>query len=260
MTGILSLSLLAKGEDPHAFGTQVAPQVNAQNHQHLFSLRIDSMIDGLNNSVIETDAVRVDAPTGSAENFCGNGFYSKKTVLNTTSEGARVYDNDKVRQWSMVNENKKHYASGEPVGYKIMCKDMPPLLANHDSWVAKRAPFATKSLWVTPYEDGQLYPAGKNIPQTRDVPEDSVPKWIEGDKNIRNTDIVTYVTFGVTHLPRPEDFPVMPVEHCRLYLKPVGFFKQNPALDVPGTTDKHSQVAFGHEANGNATEGAACCQ
>lgn len=26
--------------------------------------------------------------------------------------------------------------------------------------------------------------------------------------NIRKTDVVTWVSFGVTHLPRPEDFPV----------------------------------------------------
>lgn len=40
------------------------------------------------------------------------------------------------------------------------------------------------------------------------------------------------------------DFPVMPAEHLSLILKPVGFFRQNPALDVPATTDKASVKAL----------------
>lgn len=167
LTGILNLSVLAQGEEPHGFGTQVAPRVNAHNHQHLFSLRIDPMIDGINNSVIETDAVPVDAPTGSDDNYFGNGFIARKKVLDTTADGARTYDHEAGRQWSLVNESKRHYASGQAVGYKIHCRDYPPLLAKPDSWVAKRAPFATKTMWVTPYQEGQFYPAGKHVPQTR---------------------------------------------------------------------------------------------
>ena len=39
--------------------------------------------------------------------------------------------------------------------------------------------------------------------------------------------------FGTNHLPRTEDWPVMPVERAGFHLKPVGFFDRNPALDVP---------------------------
>ena len=48
-----------------------------------------------------------------------------------------------------------------------------------------------------------------------------------------DTDVVVWHTFGVTHVPRPEDWPVMPVEYCGFRLAPVGFFDRNPALDVP---------------------------
>jgi primary-amine oxidase len=40
--------------------------------------------------------------------------------------------------------------------------------------------------------------------------------------------VAAWITFGVTHVPSPEQFPVMNVEHCRLMMKPVGFFDQNP--------------------------------
>jgi primary-amine oxidase len=37
---------------------------------------------------------------------------------------------------------------------------------------------------------------------------------------------------GVTHIPRPEDWPVMPVAHVGFHLLPVGFFTRNPAMDL----------------------------
>jgi len=44
--------------------------------------------------------------------------------------------------------------------------------------------------------------------------------------------VVLWHTFGITHVPRPEDWPVMPVEHCGFLLSPAGFFDRNPALDL----------------------------
>lgn len=73
----------------------------------------------------------------------------------------------------------------------------------------------------------------------------------------------------MTHIPAPEDFPVMPVEPITLLLRPRNFFSNNPVMDVPpsyastpsqvaaagaGVTDasdKLSKLAF---ANGNG-----CC-
>ena len=50
-------------------------------------------------------------------------------------------------------------------------------------------------------------------------------------------DIVLWHTFGTTHFPRPEDWPVMPVDHVGFTLKPVGFFDRNPTLDVPASPE-----------------------
>ena len=50
---------------------------------------------------------------------------------------------------------------------------------------------------------------------------------------IENTDVVVWHTYGVTHVPRPEDWPVMAVEYTGFTLMPVGFFDQSPANDVP---------------------------
>ena len=46
-------------------------------------------------------------------------------------------------------------------------------------------------------------------------------------------------TFGLTHFPRPEDWPIMPVDYTGFKLKPAGFFDRNPTLDVPRSSSSH---------------------
>jgi Cu2+-containing amine oxidase len=58
------------------------------------------------------------------------------------------------------------FCSGQPVAYHIYPAPGPCLLAQPDSAVARRALFTTKNLWVTPYQEGQLYPAGKYVFQS----------------------------------------------------------------------------------------------
>ena len=63
------------------------------------------------------------------------------------------------------------------------------------------------------------------------------------------SDPVLWHCFGVTHIPRPEDFPVMPVEHSGFMLKPFGFFNGNPSTDLHFAPDAGSSLA----------EGSSCC-
>ena len=60
-----------------------------------------------------------------------------------------------------------------------------------------------------------------------------------GDRNIESEDIVLWHTFGLTHFPRPEDWPVMPVDYAGFTLKPASFFDRNPALNVPAAPKSH---------------------
>ena len=57
--------------------------------------------------------------------------------------------------------------------------------------------------------------------------------WADRKDNVKDEDIVVFVQFGINHIPRVEDFPVMPCEILKVHMKPVNFFDKNPALDVP---------------------------
>ena len=120
---------------------------------------------------------------------------------------------------------------GQPVAYKLLPGSTPTLLAHPDSSVGRRATFATRNLWVTPYAPDEQRAAGEYPNQS--AGGDGLPRWTAADRPLADTDVVLWYTFGITHFARPEDWPVMPVEYAGFTLAPVGFFDRNPALDLP---------------------------
>jgi primary-amine oxidase len=215
LTGILQVCVADPNELP-SYSVRVAPGINAHFHQHLFSVRIDPMIDGLANSVVETDVLPVAAAYGSSENFAGNAFQVHDRVLRRASEGGRQWDASTDRRWRIVSAGKKHHATGQHTGYSIGVKGaVTPALPRPESWVGRRATFTRNALWVVrekedAREGGRIWPSGKFVPQAREEPADSLARWVrdDGDANIENEDVLVYVTIGTTHIPRPEDWPV----------------------------------------------------
>jgi primary-amine oxidase len=179
------------------------------------------MIDGLDNTVLESDVVVDPAATGTAENWAGNAFQVQTKTLASleNGDGARSYDSFADRRWRIVNRARTHYASGHPVGYALHgIKGIAnTLLAKPDSIAARRAGFASRTLWIVPDEEDErtgesqrMWPAGRYVPQTRGEALDVVDSWATDKSNdsIVDRDIILFVTFGATHIPRPEDFPV----------------------------------------------------
>jgi primary-amine oxidase len=68
-----------------------------------------------------------------------------------------------------------------------------------------------------------------------------VRSWANRNENVVDEDLVLFVQFGINHVPRIEDFPVMPCEILKVAFKPVNFFDKNPALDVPPSTQAFNQ-------------------
>ncbi|MFD1213169.1 primary-amine oxidase [Arthrobacter sp. GCM10027362] len=219
----------------YRYASEMAPGLGAPFHQHLFSARLDMALDGFANRVEEEEAVRVPV---SGENPRGNAFTRKRTVLRTESEGVREADMAAGRTWHISNPQSLNRL-GEPVGYKLYPQGQPMLLADPGSSVAKRAAFATKDLWVTRFAEEERYPTGDFVNQHAGGA--GLPAYIQQDRSIDGEDIVVWHTFGLTHYPRVEDWPIMPVDTVGFKLRPDGFFDRSPVLDVPA-----SKPAGGH--------------
>jgi len=225
LTGALFTAGHPGGDYPYS--AEVAPGLGAPVHQHLFSARLDMTVDGLANAVEEVDVSGL--PVGP-DNPYGNAIAQQVTRLTRESQATRRADGSRGRTWRVIStEHANRY--GRPVSYTLYPEAAPALLADPSSSLAARAGFAANHLWVTRYDPAQRYPAGDFVNQHAGGA--GLPAFIAGDRVIDGADIVLWHTFGPTHFPRPEDWPVMPVARCGFTLKPTGFFSRNPTLDVP---------------------------
>ena len=227
LTGIVGVSAVEDGNERPEFAPLVAPNVASPIHQHLFCFRLDFELDGSRNSVYE---VNTEAQPISDENQDGTAFAANATLLRSEKSARRNADASKARSWKIVNPHRTNRL-GKAVAYRLSPHATPTLYAREGSQVAKRAGFAKHNLWVTPYDESEICAAG-DYPHLGEG--GGLPYWTEADRNVEDTDVVVWHTCGVTHLPRPEDWPVMPVEYTGFTLHPVGFFGRNPAIDLPG--------------------------
>ncbi|KAH3681928.1 hypothetical protein WICPIJ_007090 [Wickerhamomyces pijperi] len=234
LTGILNTYVANPGEKTGPWGTTVYPQVNAHNHQHLFSLRIDPRVDGDNNSVVQSDVMPSPHPLGSLENPYGNAWFGQGTVYKTVADSLTDANAATARSWDIINPSSINPYSGKPASYKIVSSQTPLMMAKENSIPSKRAPWARHAMNVVKYEEDRLYPSGVHVPQSSGDGPHGIKAWIgDGSENIENTDLIVFHTFGISHVPAPEDFPLMPAEPITLLIRPRNFFTQNPALDIP---------------------------
>jgi primary-amine oxidase len=226
LTGIMNTTSLAPGETP-AYGVEIAPQLNAPLHQHIFAARLVTTVDGNNNSVYEVDTLGI--PTGP-ENPHGNAFVAHETLLATEKEAQRKVNSSAARFWRVVNPTKKNRL-GQPVAYRLVPGENCAPMVQPDAAVMRRAGFISNHLWVTPYNAQERYAAGE-YPNQHPT-GDGLPLWTKANRNVENAELTLWYVFVHNHVPRMEDWPVMPAGMLGFQFKPDGFFERSPAMDVP---------------------------
>jgi primary-amine oxidase len=223
-TGILSTAGQPAGTRSRYGQTLNSGGLYAPIHQHVFNVRLDFELDGPANAVYEVDTeVPADNPTSSA-------FHTVERLLHREQEAIRKADPGRHRFWKVVNHGSRNVVD-EPVAYRLVPTDAITLAAAPSASVARRAAFATQNLWVTAYDRAERFPAGEYPNQSRGG--DGLPAWTSADRDIVDADLVVWYTFGMHHVVRLEDWPVMPRQHVGFLLQPFGFFDRNPTLDLP---------------------------
>jgi primary-amine oxidase len=225
-TGVLSVVAIGEGKTS-PYGNVVAPGVLAQNHQHIFAVRIDPAVDSYTEGetrvvVEESVPQKMDPET--------NPFGNYYRVERNPVERATWLDAEprRTRIIKLESATKTNPISGRNVGYRLVSPATQTLLADENSVNSRRAPFAHHNFWVTGYRDGELWAAGELTNQSRvDVGGvgDMVRRgdWFSeggappGNGNggdlerdaARRSGPVLWSVFGLTHNPRVEDWPVM---------------------------------------------------
>jgi len=225
-TGIMVTSYFPAGRS-RPCGTLVDQRTYAPFHQHFIVARLDLDIDGEPNTVHASQSEAL--PVGPANPYA-LGLIIRDTPLRTESDGKQDYDWSVQRAWKVVNEGARN-GLGDPVAYKLVPTSCFPPMLDHSSPAFRRAEVIGHTLWVTPYHPAERWPCG-DFPNLSER-DTGLPRWTASDRSIENTDVVLWYVFGIHHLTRPEDWPVMPVDSASFWLKPSGFFDRNPALDLP---------------------------
>ena len=202
-TGLMVATPYPEGEQPPPYGTVVDTNTYAPYHQHFLIARLDLDIDGDTNTVMETDSA---APPVSQDNPYGLALVTRSTPVRSEAESARDYNWSTQRGWSVVNPSKVN-KYGSNVGYKLIPGGCFPAMMDPSTPQYLRAPVIGHNLWVTQYSADERWPAGAYPAQSA-------------------------VVFGIHHITRMKEWPVMPVDVVSSWLKPSGFFNQNPSLDA----------------------------
>jgi primary-amine oxidase len=222
-TGIMVVGHLPEGE-PAKHGTMVDKRTYAPFHQHFLIARLDLDVDGPDNTVqmVETSA----AGYSDADPY---GLGLEQTAETLTTEGFQDYKWETQRGWKVTNPSSLNHV-GTPVAYKLVPGATLPHMLPEDSPVLRTAEALRHTLWVTPYDAEERWPCGP-FPNQSDT-DDGLPKWTAAGRSIEDTDVVLWYVFGIHHITRMEDWPIMPVDTVSFWLKPFGFFDRNPTLDV----------------------------
>lgn len=208
-------------------GTMVAPNIVAPNHQHFFGFRLDFDVDGTGNSVVELDD-EAFPEMGKRK----NAFGFVPTELKTEDQARRDWNFPKARKWAVVNPNSKNQCD-YPHGFLVVPHESAVPYLDAMNPIRQRARFLDHHLWVTQYRDNEQHPAGYYPNQG--AFNQGLAEW-SGNEPLVDKDVVVWYNFGITHNPRPEDWPVMPHYRAGFSLMPFCFFDQNPSMDVPNQT------------------------
>ena len=206
-TGIMVVTHLPAGQQ--APGTLVDERTYAPFHQHFIVARLDLDIDGTANSVYCCDSEGL--PIG-AGNPLGLTLVQRQTPLRTEADGRQDYRWDTQRSWKIASESTRNRL-GTPTGYKLVPGGCFPPMMDPASPVFRRAEVIGHTLWVTPYQPDERWPCGEFCNQSER--DDGLPAWTAQNRPIAGTDVVLWYVFGIHHITRPEDWPVMPATRCR---------------------------------------------
>ena len=227
LTGIVGISSYDESIHRDDQDFRISDELVSPIHQHLFCIRLDWDLENGDNQLFETN---IETLPVSKENPNGMQLSAVSTHLKKESEAKRDISPASSRVWKIVNPNKKN-SLGLPVAYKLLPGNTSTLLAHHDSPPGKRASFSKHNLWATPFKAEEMAAGGQN--SVMHSVQGGLDDITSSDRDISECDLVTWHTFGLTHTPRPEDWPVMPVEYCGFHLIPVGFFDRNPTINLP---------------------------
>ena len=226
--GVAAMSM----NDPTAeadteYGTLIAPNLVAANHDHYFNFRIDLDVDQPANHFGTMNIVPAEvAPDARRRSL----WKVEERMPHSEMEARYKISSMDPKYFHISNPSREGYLGHTP-GWMIHHGDVAygPFDFQNDPPM-KRNAYIEYSVWVTPYDPAQRYAGGAFAMQSDG--SDTLAEWVKADRPLMDEDIVTWFSAGFHHIPRMEDWPVMSTEWKTVHIMPYNFFAHNPAMTI----------------------------
>ncbi|QQV07923.1 copper amine oxidase [Acinetobacter johnsonii] len=126
-------------------------------------------------------------------------------------EACREANGATGRFWKIINPNVKNHVGNHP-GYKLVAEHNPIILAHPNSSIGRRAGFAQKHLWVTPYAEKERYGSGEYPNQNYG---DGLPVWVQQNARLKTPILLFGIPLGIP-ISVTRRFPSHACAVCRL--------------------------------------------
>ena len=227
-TGIMVTTPFA-GDGRRRTARSSTPRTYAPIHQHFIVARLDMEVDGAGQHRGDgRDRAAADRPGQPARARAHPG---RTVPLRTEAKGVQDVELGHPARRGRSPTPGGATRTARPVAYKLVPAGRDPGDARPVVAGVPPGPGASAtrcgSRRSTPTSAGRAASSSTRAARTT-----GLPVWTAADRSIEDTDVVLWYVFGIHHVPRVEDWPVMPVDVVSFRLKPSGFFDGNPALDV----------------------------
>ncbi|KAL6185791.1 hypothetical protein ACLB2K_041917 [Fragaria x ananassa] len=184
LTGVLEIAAAKYTHinqmEEEVYGTLVADNSIAVNHDHFLTYHLDLDVVGEANSFVKNNFV---TKRGTDPSIPRKSYWNVVSETAKTEADARIHQGMKPADLVIVNPNKKT-KPGNTIGYRLIPGSFANPLLVEDDYPQIRGAFSNYNVWVTPYNKSEKWAGGPYVDQSRG--DDTLAVWSKRNREIDN--------------------------------------------------------------------------